>query len=68
MDPPEHLQIVKAQERAKGRNKTAEPHPGASLGTGSTAQLTESSKNTIVYFSMWQKWPLEQKLPLLQFL
>ena len=32
---------------AKGRNKTLEPHPGASSGTGSTTQPAES-KNTIV--------------------
>ena len=33
---------------AKGRNKTSEPHPRASSGTGSATQPAESSKNTII--------------------
>ena len=53
---------------AKGKNKVAEPCPGVPSGTGSAIQPAESSKNTILCSACWQKWPLEQKLPLLQFL
>ena len=52
----------------KGKSKMSEPHPGTSSGTGSASQPAGSSENTIAMFSMWQKWSLEQKLPLLQFL
>ena len=33
---------------AKGKSKTSEPHLGTSSSTGSTSQLTGSSKNTIL--------------------
>ena len=52
----------------KGKSKMSEPHPGTSSGTGSTSQPTGSSKNTILCSACGEKWPLEQKLPLLQFL
>ena len=58
----------KGPEPTKGKNKTSEPHPGTSSGTGSTVQPAGSSKKHNSMFSMWQNWPLEQKLPLLQFL
>ena len=48
MDPPEHLQIVKAQELLKERTRHQNLTPGASSGTGSATQPAESSKNTIV--------------------
>ena len=48
MDPLEHLQIKKGPGAAKARNKTLEPHPGTSSGTGSVPQPADSSKNTIV--------------------
>ena len=38
----------KGRGPTKGKSKTLEPHPGTSSGTGSTAQPTGSSKNTIV--------------------
>ena len=47
MDPPEHLQIAKAQELLK-EGIRCQNHPGAPSGTGSTTQPAESSKNTIV--------------------
>ena len=35
----EHLQdLAKVQDPSKGKNKTSEPHPGTSSGTGSTTQ------------------------------
>ena len=77
-DPLEHNVTTNGSTRApvdskglgatKGRNKASEPHPGVSSGTGSTTQPAESSKNTIVCSACGRKWPLEQKLPLLQFL
>ena len=39
---------AKVQDPSKGKNKTSEPHPGTSSGTGSTTQPAGSSKNTIV--------------------
>ena len=69
MDPPECLEnLVKGQDLLKERARCQEPCPGTSSGTGSTAQPAGLSKKHNSMFSMWQKWPLEQKLPLLQFL
>ena len=57
-DPPECKGITNGSTRtpadsrgpgaAKGRNKTSEPHPETSSGTGPATQPAESSKNTIV--------------------
>ena len=47
MDPPEQPADSKGPGAATGRNKSSEPHPGTSSGTGSATQHAES-KNTII--------------------
>ena len=65
--PPEYLQnLVKGQDPLKGRarcwNLTLEHHQAQVLPHNLLDHLKHNSM-----FSMWQKWPLEQILPLLQF-
>ena len=66
-DPPEHNDTngsTKAPTNSKGQgtNKSKK----ALTNTGLATQPSDSSKNTM--FWMWQKWPLEQELSILQFL
>ena len=51
----------------KGKNKTSEPHPGTSSGTGSTTQPAGSSKNTIVCSACGESGHLSKNCPYYNF-
>ena len=69
MEPPVDFTGAPVDNKGPGAtkagNKASEPHPGSSSGTGSAPQPTDSSKSTIVLFSMWQKWPLGAEIVLI---
>ena len=48
MDPPEHLQMAKAQELLNLKKKASEPCPGTVASTGPATQPSDSLKNTII--------------------
>ena len=57
----------KGRGPTKGKSKTLEPHPGTSSGTGSTAQPTGSSKNTIVCLAFGENGHWSKNCPYYNF-